>query len=183
MAQNCTQRIASATKRQKLNNAFTELHDGAFVHIHQAAQAIRTTRSTNFRHLNRGLSKHNAQCNRQQLSPEEESALAKWVWCLSSTGYPVHHSFLRELVEEIQKLCVADSTDLSPLRFGKHWVPCFLSPNPIFQSKIAKNIKAAHKKVTETQLENWFKEFKQIVEEYGILLENIYNIDETGSDF
>ena len=58
----------------------------------------------------------------------------------------------------------------------------FLARNPVLQSKLAKNIEAAHKEVTEAQLENWFNEFKRVVDEFGILPENIYNMDETGSN-
>ena len=55
----------------------------------------------------------------------------------------------------------------------------FLARNPILQSKVAKNIEAACKEVIEAQLDNWFKEFKQVVDKYGIQAKHIYNIDET----
>ena len=56
------------------------------------------------RHIKGGLSKHEVQ--HQQLSPDEEHALAKWIQCLLATGYAVYHSFLHALVEEIPKLRV-----------------------------------------------------------------------------
>jgi len=134
--------------------------------------------------LNGGLSKREAQQSRQQLSPDEEHALAKWVQRLSSTGHPVHHPFLHELAEEIRKLRVtADDMVVDPScrKLGKHWVSRFLARNPILQSKVAKNIEAARKEVIEAQLENWFQEFKHVVAEYGIQPEHIYNMDETGT--
>ena len=45
------------------------------------------------------------------------------------------------------------------------------------------NIETAYKEVTEAQLENWFQEFKHVVDEYGIHSEHIYNMDKTGSGF
>ena len=42
-------------------------------------------------------------------------------------------------------------------------------------------MKAACKEVAEAQLENWFKEFMQVVNEYRIQTEHIYNMDETGA--
>lgn len=51
----------------------------------------------------------------------------------------------------------------------------------MLQSKVAKNIEVGDKEVTEAHLENWFKEFKWVIDEFGILQENIYNMDETGS--
>ena len=63
---------------------------------------------------------------------------------------------------------------------GKHWVSRFLARNPSLQSKVAKSIEAARKEVTEKQLQNWFSEFKRVLDEYGIRQENIYNMDESG---
>ena len=64
---------------------------------------------------------------------------------------------------------------------GTCWPSRFLACNPILQSKVAKNIEAARKDVTVAQVGNWFNELKQVIAEYGIQLENIYNIDETGT--
>jgi hypothetical protein len=180
MTDNDAQRVASTTTTQQLANALAGLKDGTFVHVREASRATGTSRSTIRRHLYGGLSKREAQHSRQQLSPDEERALAKWVQHLASTGHPVHHSFLRELAEEIRKPRVGDSSEI-PTKLGKNWVSRFLARNPILQSKIAKNIEAARKEVTEAQLNNWFKEFEQVVDEYGIQPEHIYNMDETGT--
>jgi len=184
MTENHAQRVANTTTTRQLDNALAGLNDGTFVHVRQAARATGTTRSTIHRHLNGGLSKREAQQSRQQLSPDEEHALAKWVQRLSSTGHTVHHPFLRELAEEIRKprVTVDDMVvDPSRRKLGKHWVSRFLARNPILQSKVAKNIEAARKEVTQAQLENWFQEFKHVVAEYGIQPEHIYNMDETGT--
>ena len=45
-----------------------------------------------------------------------------------------------------------------------------------------KNIKTVYKKVIEVQVKNWFKELKYVIDEYGILLENIYNMNKTDLD-
>ena len=68
-------------------------------------------------------------------------------------------------------------------KLGKHWVSWFLAHNPILQSKVSKNIETACKEVTEAQLENWFQEFKRVVDEYIIHLEHIYNMDKTSLQF
>jgi Tc5 transposase DNA-binding domain len=180
MPRNDTQRIASSTRERKLNDAIAGLKDGTFVHVRQASRATGVSKTTLFRHLNGGRSKREAQHHRQQLSLEEECTLAKWVQRLSSTGHPVHHSFLRELAEEIRKPRVADLMNPLP-KLGKNWTSRFLARNPLLQSKIAKSIEAARKEVTEAQIEKWFNEFNRVVDEYNILPENTYNMDETGS--
>ena len=63
---------------------------------------------------------------------------------------------------------------------GKHWVSRFLARHPSLQSKVAKSIEMTRAKVTQKQLQNWFTVFKQVVDEYNIDPENIYNMDETG---
>jgi hypothetical protein len=182
MPRNHVQRVTTTVKEQSLTNALAGLKDGTFVSIHQASKATGTPRITISRHMNGGLSKREAQHHRQILSPDEERALGGWVQRLSATGHPVHHSFLRELAEEIRKPHVSNlPTPVQP-KLGKHWVSRFLARNPVLQSKLAKNIEAARKEVTEAQLENWFNEFKRVVDEFGILPENIYNMDETGSN-
>jgi len=183
MTENDAQRVPSTTTIGNLDKALAGLNDGTFLHIRQAARATGMTRSTIQWHLNGGRSKREAQHSRQQLSPDEERALAKWVQHLSSTGHPLHHPFLYELAEEIRKPGVTiDEFFVDPSRrqLGKNWVSRFLAQNPILQSKVAMNIEAACKEVTKAQLENWFKEFMQVVDEYGIQLEHIYNMDETG---
>ena len=184
MSKDHAQRVANTTTTRQLDKALAGLNDGTFVHLRQAARAMGIPRTTIRQHLNGGLSKREAQHSRQQLSPDEEHALAKWVQRLSSTGHPVHHPFLRELAEEIQKPRVtADElvVDASRRKLGKHWVSRFLARNLVLQSKVAKNIEAACKEVTEAQLDNWFKEFMQVVDEYGIQPKHIYNMDETGT--
>jgi len=45
---------------------------------------------------------------------------------------------------------------------------------------LAKSIEAARKEVTEKQLQSWFITFKHVIDEHGIVPENVYNMDETG---
>jgi len=116
MTENHAQRVPTTTTMGNLDKALTGLNDGTLVHIRQAARATGITRSTIYRHLNSGLSKREAQHSRQQLSPDEKRALAKWVQCLSSTGHSVHHLFLHELAEEMRKPRVtADELVVDPL--------------------------------------------------------------------
>jgi hypothetical protein len=144
---------------QQLDNALAGLNDGTFGHVCEVSRATGITRSTIGQHLHGGLSKREAQQSRQQLSSNEELALAKWVQRLSSTGHPVLHSFLCKLAEEICRLHMVDSSKILT-KIGKNWVSRFLGRNPILQSKVTKNIEASRKEVTEAQLDNWFREFK-----------------------
>ena len=171
--------ILIATNRQNLASALEGLADGTYSSFSQASSATKTSRTTVTRRYKGGLSRREAQVHRQLLSPEEEQALAKWVGHLSCTGHPVHHSFIRELADEIRKPRLELEGSV-PQQLGQHWVSRFLARHSSLQSKVSKSIEAARKEVTEKQLQNWFTTFKRVVDEYEISPENIYNMDETG---
>ena len=128
-----------------------------FLHIRQVARATAMTRSMIYHHIKRDISKCKAQYHRQQLSPDEEHTLAKWIWCLSVICHAIHHSFLCKVAEKIQKPHITTDdqvVDLSLRKIGKHWISWFLACNTILQSKVTKNIETACKEITEAQLEN-----------------------------
>ena len=56
----------------------------------------------------------------------------------------------------------------------------FLQRNPDVKSQVAKSIEKAHVEVTKEQVLEWFKQYREEIEKYGIEEENIYNMDESG---
>jgi len=171
--------VSKATKEQNLAKALAGLADETYDNVHQASVATGISRRTLTRRYNGGLTRRESNINRQALSPDEEYALTKWVEHLSCTGHPVHHSFLRDLAHEIRKPRLELSGTVTN-QLGKHWVSRFLARHPSLQSKVAKSIEAARKEVTEKQLQSWFTTFKRVIDEHGIVPENVYNMDETG---
>ena len=174
------ERTPKAVRDQNLAKALAGLADGTYPNVYQASLATRTPMKTLYRRAQGGQTRREVNIHRQALSPDEERALVSWVEHLSCTGHPVRHKFLRELAEEIRKPRIErENWQFSPL--GKHWVSRFLSRNSSLQSKVAKSIEVARKEVTEEQLQSWFASFKRAIDEHGILPENVYNMDETGS--
>jgi hypothetical protein len=174
-----TETVPKTTNEQNLAEALAGLTDGTYSNFQQASLAMKTSRTTLARRYKGGRSRHEAQINRQALSPAEEHALTKWIERLSCTGHPVHHPFICELADEIRKPCLEREGSVTQ-QLGKHWVSRFLARHPSLQSKVAKSIEAARKEVTDKQLQDWFITFKRVIDEYGISSENIYNMDETG---
>ena len=95
-------------------------------------------------------------------------------------GHPLRHQFLHELAEELRKKPVKLEGKLI-LPLGKEWVHQFLKRNPVLKSQLSKSIEKARAEVTKEEVQAWFKAFKSVIQEEGILEENIYNMDETGS--
>jgi len=85
--------------------------------------------------------------------------------------------FLRELAEVLHKNRVAED-GLSPL--GKEWVTRFLQRNPDVKSQVAKSMDKARVEVTKEQIVEWFRQYKEKIDKYGIEEQNIYNMDESG---
>src|SRR5579864_789232 len=162
--------IENEEKATNLVNALAGLEDQTYTYVHEAAKATGVPRSTLRDRINGRPTRRQSNEKNQRLTPDEECALVRWVEHLSCTGNPVHHSFLRELAEEIRKPRV-ESEGHDPGTLGKNWVSRFLARNPALQSKVAKNIEVARKEVTEAQIANWFAAFTRVVEEYGILQE------------
>ena len=112
----------------------------------------------------------------QALTPAKESALISFIKRATALGHPIRQEYLRELAEVLRKEHVGKG--LSPL--GDKWVTRFLQRHPDVKSQVAKSIEKAHVEVTKEQVLEWFKQYREEIEKYGIEEENIYNIDESG---
>ena len=89
------------------------------------------------------------------------------------------HLFIRILAEEIKTPRVDnENTPVTPL--GQDWTKRFMRRNPQLKTVMASGIEVARKEVTQESLDQWFNEFKRVVQENGIIQENICNINETG---
>src|SRR5436190_19479323 len=82
---------SKAEKAKKLTKALAGLADGTYVDLRKAVKATGAVRTTLQRRVDGSQTRREANHHRQQLSPDEEHALVKWVTYLSCTGHPVHH--------------------------------------------------------------------------------------------
>jgi DDE superfamily endonuclease len=70
---------------------------------------------------------------------------------------------------------------LSPLKFGDSWVQRFLHRHPELETAISCTIESSRIKETSKEAINkWFDELMEVIKEYRIEIENMYNMDETG---
>jgi len=169
----------SATRAHNTALALAGLKDGTYKNPHQAAKATGTSPATISRLLKGDHTRHEANVHNQYLTPTEESVLVTFVQRAAAVGHPVRHSYLRELAETLHKKRVGGDAAVS---VGKHWVERFLRRNPVLKSQIAKSIEQARVEVTKEQVLEWFRQYKEEIDAYGIVAENIYNMDESGDD-
>src|SRR5437773_2213154 len=66
-------------------------------------------------------------------------------------------------------------------KIGKKWVQHFLRRHPGLTSITSRSIDVARVKDTSYErLQRWFNDLEEVIAEYNIKSENIYNMDETG---
>src|SRR5579862_583899 len=169
----------SATRARNTTLALAGLEDGTYENKYRAAKATGTSPATIVRLLKGGQMRREANIHNQYLTPTEESVLVNFVQRAAAIGHPIHHSYLRELAETLHKKRVGGDVAIP---VGKHWVERFLRRNPVLKSQIAKSIEQAHVEVTKEQVLGWFRQYKEEINAYGIVTENIYNMDKSGDD-
>ena len=105
---------------------------------------------------------------------------------LTATGHPARYAFVREMAKEIRKRRVVKINDenityVSYEPIGEKWVQRFINRHPNLKAAITDSIEYGRMKdVTREAVDNWFRVYRELVDEKGIRLENIYNVDETG---
>jgi hypothetical protein len=165
---------------ENLAKALAGLQDRTYENAYQAAKTTGAPIRTVYDRLQGRRTRREVNVKNQALTPAEEMALVQWVQRAAATGHPVRHQFLRELAEEIRKRRLGeDGTLFTPL--GKQWIQRFLKRNPTLKTQRAKSIEQARVDVTKEQVLEWFAIFKRVIQENNIKPENIYNMDETGS--
>lgn len=128
---------------------------------------------------------------RRLLDPHEEGVLRDWTEYLADTGQPLHERSMEKEVEAIcgirptRKWCrsflkrVQDDLRLGhPQGASKQAVPshCIVSMMCVYTGLCPKRAQAFNR----PSVQDYYKQLLEILEEYGIPWENIYNMDEKG---
>jgi hypothetical protein len=170
----------SAEREKQVQIALAGLQDGTYSSVDHAVGELGVSKTTLHRRVKGGKSRREAQEWRQNLTNQEEKALARWISTSAATGNPVRHPFIREVAEKLRETRIASSPVFIP-PLGPNWVQQFLGRYPHLKSKKSEGIETARiKEVTSKQVRHFNSELRRLVQEHTIRLENIYNTDETG---
>ena len=94
-------------------------------------------------------------------------------------GLPLQLSTVHHLAQYL--LSARLNTPSNSITIGGYWVNCYIQCHPELKSKYTWKYDYQHAKCENSELiKAWFKCVKGIIEEYGIVKEDIYNMDETG---
>ena len=171
---------------QQAITAYKENKNNPKVSLQSVARDYDVPRQTLKDHLDRKQPRNKAQENTMQLTHAEEKELVRWITTLTECGYAPRYRTVRELAEIIRnrRVCGINDDSIQLVNYGKlskDWVTRFMSCHPQLASVCRKCIEASRiKDISVERLTKWFEDLHQIIEEYKIKPENIYNMDESG---
>jgi hypothetical protein len=117
--------------------------------------------------------------SQQYLSPEEETAVVRFLLLMSSLGKPVRIKFIPSLAFSVaRRRCAANRPRKPP---GKNWPRAFQKRHPELKARKVKAIDwKRHDNNIHDKMVHWFEVIATVLQDPAILPENVYNMDETG---
>ena len=117
--------------------------------------------------------------SQQYLTPLEEKALEKFLKLMSDLGNSVQIKFVPLLAFSITRQHSTMGKAMKSL--GKNWAQGFEKHHSALKSKRVRTIDwKCHENNIYDKIMHWFMVIRQVLQDLAILLENIYNMDETG---
>jgi Tc5 transposase DNA-binding domain len=117
-----------------------------------------------------GKSRHEAHADEQLLTPAQEEILVKWIKVQGHRGVPMTYRSVAHAAGEISGKPV-----------GEVWPKRFRKRHPDLKMKKTTGLEKARAKALNPSAVNGFYDMlSDVIKEYDILPENIYNMDEKG---
>jgi hypothetical protein len=108
------------------------------------------------------------------MTPNKEESLLQWIFSMDQRGCPAH-------VPEMANILLAQRNPTSPPTIGKNWVTKFIKRQPEIKSRHSGRYNYERAKCEDPKvIQEWFHQLSEIISQYGILEEDIFNFDETG---
>ena len=165
------------SKEVRIQLALSAFKSGQFKTIKAAALAFDIPKSTLGRQMQGTLPRSEKTANCQKLSATEESTLSAWILDMDRCGLPLQLSTVRHLAQ----LLLSARLPSQPVIIGEHWVNRYIQRHPELKSRYTRKYDYQRAKCEDPKLiQGWFTRVKETIQKYGILTEDIYNMDETG---
>jgi len=171
--------VKAEEHEKAIEKAIAGVKDRIYWSINQVAQELGVSKATMHQWLKGGKSRSKGKEKQQQLTLQQEKALATWIGASTATGNPIQHDFIREMAEHLIKHRVGDNQPIPQL--GSSWVPSFFRRHRHLKTTMTRAIKlSCIKNVTKEQVLHFNAEFRRLIAEHNIRLEDTFNADETG---
>ena len=112
---------------------------------------------------------------RCRLSNEaEKSALLQFIDKYCKLNFSFKYEMIRNKTMKLRVLRIEDFKSIK-----LHWVSRFLSRHSDYKFRFSRHLNQKRHWNTESKIfENWFKLYKQIIEKFYIVIDDVYNINE-----
>jgi hypothetical protein len=154
--------------------AISDLQNGKISKIAHAAKIYNLPRTTLRNRLHGTQQRSLVRANNHKLAQFEEESLVKWVLDLDRRGLPPRHSLVREMANHLL-------SQHGGQQVGEKWVYNLVKRRPEIDSKFSRRYNYERAKCEDPKIiQEHFDRVRDVISEYGILPEDIYNFDETG---
>lgn len=136
----------------------------------EAAKAFNVDRTTLARRFNGGKNRTEAHVAQKALSEGAEIALVEWICEQGRRGIPLHASAVAQ-----------HASAISGTKVGENWVNRFRTRHPELKAKWTTGLeKCRAQSLNPAAVSGFYDVLHELVGEYSIPEENIYNMDEKG---
>ncbi|EED23902.1 pogo transposable element, putative [Talaromyces stipitatus ATCC 10500] len=154
--------------------AISDLENGRIRSIRQAVQIYDVPFTTLQRRLTGTQHRGERHANDHILTQYEEESLLKWILDLDKRGLPPRTS----LVQDMADLLLSQHGNK---HVSERWVYRFVDRHPEVNLRFSRRHNYEQAKCEDIQIiREHFNRVREVIQEYGILSEDIYNFDETG---
>ncbi|EED15091.1 pogo transposable element, putative [Talaromyces stipitatus ATCC 10500] len=166
--------LKSAQNEGKIELAISDLKNGRIRSIREAARIYTIPRTTLQDRLHGVPFQHAIRASNHKLAQFEEESLVKWVLDLTRRGLPPRHFLVRDMANYFL-------SQRGDQRVGDKWVYNLVQRRPEIESKFSQKYNYERAKCEDPKIiQGHFDRVRDIISEYGVLPEDIYNFDETG---
>ena len=163
----------SAEQEGRILLAVSDLKNGKIRSVRQAAEIYNVSRSTLQNRVNGMAYRAEKRANNHKLTQFQEESLVKWVLDLDQRGLPPRHSLVREMANHLL-------SQYGTQQVGEKWVYNLVKRRPEIESKFSRKYNYERAKCEDPKIiQGHFDRVRDIISEYGILPEDIFNFDET----
>jgi hypothetical protein len=158
--------------------AIQALEKGQFSSVRAAARVYDVPHTSLVERLCGRTNAKDSQVKNQKLSPTEESVLLQWIISMDDRGQSPRVATVRETANLI--LANRDPS-ASPPTVGVNWPKRFIDRHPELKTRFSQRYDYQRALCEDPKIiREWFRLVQNTIAKYGILLEDIYNFDETG---
>lgn len=168
-------------RERRIQLALSKLNAGQHASIGAAAAAHGVAKTTLYDRSKGKVPKSEAQIAQQSLSPSAEMALADHIRRSAVNRFPLNPA---DVVELARKLACGSTGNSGTENIGHSWLTGFLVRHEEVKSCWSRCLENARTRSTNAEtIRQWFNRLVDVIQEYHITDDNMYNMDETGFIF